>query len=590
MQRSPSDREKQDPYQQKPEDDHDHEQQHGLAYFVPGQVVLLAEHEPNDLPDSIIDQVKGELVALKGDQVKHVPKAVDSLIAAVDRLHSLWQRKPGVVLTFKRTNPDANQPGPRWFSQILIDEVLASDDEHTSDRQLIEALDFFNRRIITGRRSSGPLQLSVLSPNWFAACAQPGITGGPGGHPIAVPEVPVSGVVSALTAGAETTSINLWQFALPTRIAQSGLQIEQGHQDIEVAILDTAPQPAAFKDASKHKLHQKHPLLQAMLQPDGMPLEGPPIGPASAGKLSISYADALQIDLNFPHPYKINDHRYPMPDHGLFVAGIVNSIAPHAKLHLIEILDSHGIGTLQGLSQALHMLANRNDINRLVINCSLMISMPLLGHPRKNLDWDALAEDCELIRRMSQLVQLIRNELSVKYGARMHMVAAAGNDAERGHRPQARLPAALDGVIGVGAGGPDGGHAEYSNLSDRPLGAGLVTFGGQAHNGRADPATGMLGVFISPFPSTNGQTQPGASPHPEASQEPNGWARWAGTSFAAPVISGTLAMLVDKGTASDFVEAERLIREADTVQTTEDEEVFMVQQGVASTTSREMPV
>jgi hypothetical protein len=581
MQRSPSDREEQGHYPQEPEPDH------GLAYFVPGQVVLLAEHEPNDSPDSIIDQVKRELVALKGDQTKYLPRAADSLIAAVERLHSIWRRKPGVVLTFSRTNPDDSQLGPRWFSQILVDEVIVSDDERTSERQLIEALDFFNRRIITDRRRPGPLQLSVLSPNWFAACAQPGITGGPGAPPIPVPEVPASGIISALTASAETTAINLWEFALPTRLAQSRLQTEQqGYQDIEVAILDTAPQPEVFKDARKHNLHQKHPLLQAMLQPDGMPLEGPPASPASAGKLSISYAQASQIDLGFPHRYKIKDHAYTMPDHGLFVAGIVNSIAPHAKLHLIEVLDSHGIGTLQGLSQALHTLVNRSDIHQLVINCSLMINMPLLGHPRKNLDWDALAEDCELIRRMSQLVQLIRDELSTKYGARMHMVAAAGNDAKRGHRPQARLPAALDGVIGVGAGGPHGGHAEYSNLSDTPLGAGLVTFGGQAHNDQTDPATGMLGVFISPLPSTNGA---GLEPN-GAGLEPNGWARWAGTSFAAPVISGTLAMLVDKGIAKDFVEAEQLIRQADAAQTQEDEEIFMVQQGVARTNARGAPV
>ena len=44
-------------------------------------------------------------------------------------------------------------------------------------------------------------------------------------------------------------------------------------------------------------------------------------------------------------------------------------------------------------------------------------------------------------------------------------------------------------------------------------------------------------------------------------------------------------MLVDKGIAGDFVAAEQLIREADTAQTTEDEEIFLVQQGVARTTA-----
>ena len=120
------------------------------------------------------------------------------------------------------------------------------------------------------------------------------------------------------------------------------------------------------------------------------------------------------------------------------------------------------------------------------------------------------------------------------------IVAAAGNDGKPGSHYGARNPAAYESVLGVGALVPDAGApsgyamAFYSNDSDDPLSAGIATLGGDADPMTYDtrPDSGVLGVYTGEFP------QAGALPNP------NGWAWWAGTSFAAPVITGALPAII----------------------------------------------
>jgi hypothetical protein len=90
-------------------------------------------------------------------------------------------------------------------------------------------------------------------------------------------------------------------------------------------------------------------------------------------------------------------------------------------------------------------------------------------------------------------------------------------------------------VLGVGALKEDSTDPTlYSNTSDQPDGEGIATFGGEKYAdvpvSHTKPGTGILGVYTGMFPD-----------------DPNapltGWAWWAGTSFAAPIISGTLAAL-----------------------------------------------
>jgi subtilisin family serine protease len=109
-------------------------------------------------------------------------------------------------------------------------------------------------------------------------------------------------------------------------------------------------------------------------------------------------------------------------------------------------------------------------------------------------------------------------------------VASAGNDSTSQSRVDARYPAAFSNVIGVGA-LPKGNPriinsyipASYSNLADNPPTNGFMTFGGEPGQGQ-----GIRGMYISNFPGLG-------------NINPTGWAWWAGTSFAAAIITGFLA-------------------------------------------------
>ncbi|HEU0293450.1 MAG TPA: hypothetical protein VFR47_11980, partial [Anaerolineales bacterium] len=121
-------------------------------------------------------------------------------------------------------------------------------------------------------------------------------------------------------------------------------------------------------------------------------------------------------------------------------------------------------------------------------------------------------------------------------------------------------PAAFDGVWGIGALPKNydrtaAGYktAAYSNISDKPSTTGFVVFGGESGFGN-----GVLGAYISDFPQRAGclpsllqmlrwkageRPDPGTFTFDQVKYQANktGWAWWAGTSFAAPVISGILA-------------------------------------------------
>src|SRR5262249_11812531 len=132
------------------------------------------------------------------------------------------------------------------------------------------------------------------------------------------------------------------------------------------------------------------------------------------------------------------------------------------------------------------------------------------------------------------------------------MVAAAGNEHEvGGSRPAACYPAAEMETVGVGALRKDDLIADYSNAADSPESDGFYTFGGGAPaqpldnllRSPAPPSTdtirggGIIGLYLADFP--DGKTV--------GARDTNGWAEWAGTSFATPIISGIAASLIAGG-------------------------------------------
>ena len=81
-------------------------------------------------------------------------------------------------------------------------------------------------------------------------------------------------------------------------------------------------------------------------------------------------------DARTGHDFYHEPRYYFMPDHGLFVAGIIRDIAPRARIRLVRILNDYGCCDLYNLFAALTDLEQElvaGSIRRLMINLSLAI-------------------------------------------------------------------------------------------------------------------------------------------------------------------------------------------------------------------------
>jgi subtilisin family serine protease len=247
---------------------------------------------------------------------------------------------------------------------------------------------------------------------------------------------------------------------------------------------------------------------------------------------------------------------YPIPDHGLFVAGLIRGIAPTAPISLEPVLDEEGVGDLSQLLLGLKRVLRDKDPNEPQI---INLSLGFLPHPaRLPAAWYGLrrAQDPEYARfddlfdadRDERWVAANRDEVDravdlLQAGLRQLatylslnnclVVAAAGNDSlaqvDAGRaRLEPRLPARFYSVLGVAATTSNPRQpARYSNRGDvRELGDHIATFGGNSSEA-LEPEDGVIGIYSGKFP--------------DGRPNETGWAFWSGTSFATAIVSGIVA-------------------------------------------------
>lgn len=545
-----------------------------VEYFVPGEVLLLVEPPGRIDPDDtqqLIDGIRQKSYA--GDRLS-TARADPKRVLVFD--HVVSDRSASTARTVEQQAPrnrflPDDRPGQAYDVRDLrraAQEQFALvpfqfADDNQEPQELTALIDELNRGIRGelaqligdgGVLPAGEFLVRGAAPNWLAGPTQHwGSVAGPGARPAPASE-------------------DDWKIELLSMPEVTG---KSGGEGVDVAILDTAPskeQLSKAYDTWVANQKQPHPLLQSLLDNGG----AFDVGPDS--RLELITSGELGVGLPDPGALRVRDHDYPMSDHGLFAAGIINSIAPNAHLLLFEVLNAYGIGTLESIGRALQRLLEERKAGSsrpLVVNMSLTLAMPLEGHPRPDFGWTILAEDAPLLSLSLEWICAALRSSSVS------LVAAAGNDADepdawtttglapavrrRGtrprmlkanKRPQARYPAAFPTVLGVGAllEGSDE-PAEYSNWADEPDGAGVWTFGGKAVDDDVDPGSGMLGVYIGEFPTELDPSSHGGETY---KTEPStaGWGWWAGTSFAAPVISGTLAALAGQGGTPNLQAAE----------------------------------
>jgi len=526
------------------------DQQH-IGFFVPGELALIVEHDAPLSGDSLLralsqvplvrDNVTLSRAVEQADPNASVtttnrrPPGGDAvgcarLISAV--LDLLLSRAP----SSRSTQPTAD-PSPAYVSSVFLN----AGDEWNDPRVLIERLIAPTDEALQGGRGQGEqVTVTGVSPNWFISSAQPILTvGGPGARPVA----PIA--KAAAYGGSDP-----WTFRF---LDDDGKPISLGNgQGVDIFVLDTAPTREQFLRAYNNG-QPLNPTLGQLIAPDGT-------FSLNNRRFAVRYSSKTKAEIDrlgsHTQGVGVNGHDYDMLDHGLFAAGIAALVAPAARVTLMEVLGRWGVGSLRTILDALNSLTQRPGTRPMIVNLSLTFDIPLSKHlahraddPQFLAEWGWFtawldAHD-DFVKRSLTAVEEACRALKTKHNALV--IAAAGNDsigAQQWRDP--RFPAAFGAVVGVGALSSNRQPAPYSNRPDTPEAVGVIVFGGDvdasgapgalAPNANApstNPETGILGLYIGTLP--------------DGTQPPDGWARWAGTSFSAPIVAGFLATALGKG-------------------------------------------
>jgi subtilisin family serine protease len=252
-----------------------------------------------------------------------------------------------------------------------------------------------------------------------------------------------------------------------------------------------------------------------------------------------------------------------MPDHGLFTASIIRQLAPTAEIRLIRVLSDYGVGDLLALVDVLRRLPgalNPRGEKRLVVNLSLVAGMPPSGEmlglwfPNSVSDIATVTSwQADIARTLDFAHRSLAETVAWLTAQGVLVVAAAGNDASGGPvRPEPRIPARYDEVLAVAA--VQRNSFEPSSFSNRGdvaiMGNGVAVFGGDARppeqsarGSGADPRRASPGREDDPWVTVDGVVGAFSAEVLPLEGGPNtsGWASWAGTSFATPIVAGLAA-------------------------------------------------
>ena len=557
-----------------------------IINYVPGEVCIVVE--PANLPanpeagralyDDVQQRLKEWILAHLSDPRPANPDSFDqdldpgllrrrlaghpSVLRPLARLTD-QALAPWILLPAIPADPDVAQDGRTatalLFYQIGTATWLAHPDDLQAldeQRELVRELtNWINSRIDEVSRSvrgaaTNVAKVVAASPNWLKVGAAD-TCGGPGGVPELAP-VPSKG--QPLIRFADSS---LEEYAAPTA--------ELGDPLVIVAVLDTCPAreyldgiAGTANPPSSWLFHELYPKIKESIE-----------GPASLSIKPPSFSHLAQIRLNWRGPEAdpaVPEDHFQMPDHGLFVTGIVHHLAPHVGLSLTRVLDDCGRGDTHLLARVLDQLPSKllaNPNQKLVINLSLVSDVPFnlqsgadFADPRlarwlprtvSNADTQA-ARQVDILRVLGLAHENLRRLFIWPRGGRVVVVAAAGNDAFLPRPPdQPRYPAAYPAVIGVAAVKAEQVKADYSNPGDEVTNPpsnpfnGIATYGGNADprlppgggppriNLEQQPVDAIRGIFTAesfPFGGKKNDT---------------GWAYWIGTSFATPIVTAVAA-------------------------------------------------
>ncbi|HLI07118.1 MAG TPA: S8/S53 family peptidase [Ktedonobacteraceae bacterium] len=486
-----------------------------LCYWVPGEMVVIVQlplRPADDALKLLEEQVRGQLntvlapyhmrLEAYGEAGRWLDVEMISMVLRRVFIFGLHGQQPLAAIFFHVHHADPNVGDPMPMALSYLQAHL---------EQLEQA----------------GLRLLSTMPNWLITAAPVLYAGGgPALPPRPAPALDVA------TSGNPPVG---WHISF---LDQNLTFDPRGAEEVMIAVLDTAHHADRLRSAATRPEFRRNWLLQRLAANVR----------SENGSFEIEY-DRYPI-LNEVRTGRdaYNDGRYYfMPDHGVFVSGLIRDIASRARIRLIRILNDFGGGDLYNLFAALTDLEQElvsGTIRRLVINLSLTIMpdirrLPYVWFPNRVWTSAQLNGVMRALNHIEEGLRLLFHSLS-RHGALI--VAAAGNDSIRSNqkglppRPP-RAPARYEDVLGVASVNSHFAPSLFSNAANIPShDTGIATFGGDS--GGAIDSNGLpdaiRGVYISP-------TFPGGQ------QNLTGWADWAGTSFSTAIISGLGAHFMAQG-------------------------------------------
>lgn len=246
-------------------------------------------------------------------------------------------------------------------------------------------------------------------------------------------------------------------------------------------------------------------------------------------------------------------------DHGLFVASLAHVVAPDSEIHLYRVLNDSNQGYLEPLiyniCEAINEFAVTNraaGVPEDNILCGLVLNFSMGIYITEADRREAVAGT----KPYAALVPALYCLLKVAHEHGAIIVAAVGNDSAQQSVPKpAHVPALYPFVIGVESGNAQGKRSCFSNKGDV----------------RAPGGDNLAGCTVVPYEALTPDQRKESSVigFVKEISPVTKYAFWRGTSFAAPMVSGLAALLLEAQKASgkcDSGRVEQIIRGIHTAQ------------------------
>ena len=239
--------------------------------------------------------------------------------------------------------------------------------DDTSESDSTQAIVTLINRNLEKLRRDGSIPIIAAMPNWIGGGT------GPIGHGCPItPPIPVSG------SDACTSHPGSWPITLPELShTMNGLEGD----GVTVFVLDTIPELEQIRKAAV-KAGDKNELLKDMVErmDNRIPSPVPPaITPPSIIIDHQQVPKRIATNIQTGKDVYQRLFGFKMPDHGLFVAGIIHDLVPQARIECIRVLNDSGIGDFAIICKALEDIQGRMEtepqkLGQVVVNMSLVIT------------------------------------------------------------------------------------------------------------------------------------------------------------------------------------------------------------------------